>query len=139
MRTALDTNIISAIWTKEPNLLEILAQLNVSRNQGSIVICPVVYVELCAHPRATLEDVKRFLTDTGIAVDWELSRKIWDHAADAYSQYAHRRRRSRDGSPGRMPADFIIGAHATWMADRLLTLDQRRYRTDFPGLRIKEC
>ncbi len=139
MRTALDTNIISAIWTKESNLAEILDQMQVSRRMGCLVICPVVYVELCAHPRATLEDVQNFLADTNIAVDWDLPRKAWDHAADAYSQYAHRRRRSRDGSPRRMPADFIIGAHATWMADRLLTLDQRRYRTDFPGLRIKEC
>ena len=55
MRTALDTNIISAIWTKESNLAEILDQMQASRRMGSLVICPVVYVELCAHPRATLE------------------------------------------------------------------------------------
>ena len=138
MRTALDTNIISAIWTKESNLTEILDQMQASRRMGSLVICPMVYVELCAHPRATVEDVQVFLGDTNIAVDWELPRKIWDFAADAFSQYAIRRRQSGDVSPRRIPADFIIGAHAVWMADRLLTLDQRRYRTDFPGLRIKE-
>ena len=139
MRTALDTNIISAIWTREQNLPEIIEQLKVTRSLGSIVICPVVYIELCAHPRATLNDVLSFLADTDIAVNWEISRKVWDHAANAFSQYAIRHRKSRNGSPRRIPADFIIGAHAVWMADRLLTLDQSRYRTDFPGLRIKEC
>lgn len=139
MRTAVDTNIISAIWTKESNLSEILEQMQVSRHMGGLAICPIVYMELCAHPRATVEDVQTFLIDTDITVDWELPRKVWDFAADAYSQYAIRRRQSGDGSPKRIPADFIIGAHAIWKADRLLTLDKRRYQTDFPGLRIKEC
>lgn len=139
MRTALDTNIISAIWTKEDNLPEILRQLQMSRRLGGLVICPVVYVELCAHPHATVKEVQRFLADTNIAVDWELPREAWDAAANAFSQYAQRRRQSRDGSPKHMPADFIIGAHASWMADRLLTLDMRRYRADFPRLHIQQC
>ena len=139
MITALDTNIISAIWTKEPNLPEILQELQTSRRMGSLVICPIVHVELCAHPRATIQLVQSFLADTDINVDWEVPRKIWEAASDAYAQYAIRRRQSGGGPSKHMPADFIIGVHAMWMAGRLLTLDQRRYKTDFPDLRIKQC
>jgi predicted nucleic acid-binding protein len=33
-------------------------------------------------------------------------------------------------------ADFVIAAHALIQADRLMTLDPKRYRQDFPKLRL---
>lgn len=139
MRTAIDTNIISALWTKEANVSAVIRQLQLARESGGLVICPIVYIELCAYPRVRVEDVKRFLKETRIDFDDEVPRKVWELAAEAYAQYASRRRESRDGSPKRMPADFIIAAHASLRADRLLTLDQRRYQTDFPELALVEC
>jgi len=32
--------------------------------------------------------------------------------------------------------DFLIGAHALVQADRLMTLDAKRYQRDFPELKI---
>jgi predicted nucleic acid-binding protein len=36
----------------------------------------------------------------------------------------------------RLLADFIIGSHALAQADRLMTLDPKRYRQDFPELKL---
>ena len=55
-------------------------------------------------------------------------------AVDTYAAYAQRRRRSKDASPKRLLVDFIVGAHATLKADRLLTLDADRYKLAFPKL-----
>jgi predicted nucleic acid-binding protein len=40
------------------------------------------------------------------------------------------------GNAKRLPADFLVAAHAALHADRLMTLDATRYRQDFPKLRI---
>jgi predicted nucleic acid-binding protein len=32
--------------------------------------------------------------------------------------------------------DFIIASHALLRADQLMTLDEKRYRSDFPKLRV---
>ena len=42
----------------------------------------------------------------------------------------------RENTPKRLLADFVIGAHALYSADRLLTLDEGRYRRDFPELKL---
>jgi hypothetical protein len=42
-------------------------------------------------------------------------------------------------SPGGLVADFVIGAHALLRSDRLLTLDARLYKQDFPDLEIITC
>ena len=58
---------------------------------------------------------------------------LWREAAGRFAAYARRRRRSGGGQPKRLLVDFLIGAYAFLRADRLLTLDPRRYAEDFPS------
>ena len=96
-----------------------------------------VWAELHAAPGATAAFVARFLADSGIERDLELDEAVWGRAAVAYAAYAARRRSSAGGEPKRLLVDFLVGAHASERADRLLTLDAERYRQAFPELRIE--
>ena len=136
MRTALDTNVLSALWSGEPSARGIESVLFKARGEGGLVICAPVYCELLAHPSATQRFVQEFLGETGIFVDFLLDEQVWQRAANAFVAYAQRRRRSRGGSPKRMLVDFVIAAHALLRADRLMTLDASRYRRDFPKLHM---
>lgn len=136
MRTALDTNVLSALWSDEPSARGIESVLFKARSEGGLVICSSVYCELLAYPSVTRQFLQEFLGETGILVDFLLDEEVWQRAADSFVAYAKRHRRSRGGSPKRMLVDFVVAAHALLRADRLMTLDASRYRRDFPTLRI---
>jgi predicted nucleic acid-binding protein len=136
MRTAIDSNIISALWSKEALAPKIAKILGDAKLEGGLVVSAPVYAELVAHPKSSLEFVDKFLSDTGIAVEFEIEARAWMEAGLRYARYAARRRRSARDTPKRLLADFIIGCHALMQADRLMTLDARRYQRDFPELKI---
>jgi predicted nucleic acid-binding protein len=136
LRTALDTNVLSALWSGESSARGIESVLFKARGEGGLVICAPVYCELLAYPSATQGFVQEFLGDTGIFVEFLLDEEIWQRAANGFVAYAQRRRRSGGGTPKRMIVDFVVAAHALLRADRLITLDASRYRQDFPKLRI---
>jgi predicted nucleic acid-binding protein len=136
LRTALDTNVLSALWSGEPSARHIESVLFKARSEGGLVICAPVYCELLAYPSATRRFVQEFLGETGIFVDFLLDEEVWQTAANAFVAYARRRRRSRGGSPKRMLVDFVVAAHALLRADRLMSLDASRYRPDFPKLNL---
>ena len=134
MRTALDTNVISALWSQETTAQKIVSSLGEAQQEGGLVICGPVFVELNAHPKVTMSFVDEFLRNTNIIVDFALDEKVWRKAADVFSDYVRRRRKA--GGPKRLLVDFIIGAHATLHADRLMTLDHGRYERAFPALKL---
>jgi len=136
LRTALDTNILSALWSREPLATRVAAQLASAHAKGGLVVCAPVYIELLAHPAASQRFVDEFLSETGIAVDFDMDEAVWRAAAKGFSAYAQRRRRSGGGSAKRLLVDFIIAAHALLHADRLMTLDPVRYELDFPKLHL---
>ncbi len=136
MRTAIDTNIISALWSNEFNASEIGYRLGSAKEEGGLVVAAPVYVELLAYPKAAQTFVTDFLSKTGITIDFELKPVVWIEAGQRFSKYVDRRRRTIRESPKRLLADFIIGSHALVQADRLLTLDPSRYKQDFRELRI---
>jgi predicted nucleic acid-binding protein len=138
MITAVDTNIVIALWDKDP-LLNLAAQtsLEAAFKRGSLVVAAPVFAELIAAPGRNESFVTSFLEDTGIAIDWELGESVWRSAGRAFQSYAERRRKQRDSGARRILADFVIGAHADFNGYRLLTLDERLYRVAFPTLIIE--
>lgn len=136
-RTAIDSNVIVALWSREPTATRMAELLRVARAAGPLVVAAPVWAELHAAPGATPEFVARFLADTEIAVDLHLDEPVWRHATQAFAGYAERRRASGGGHPKRLLVDFVVGAHAVQRAERLLTLDPDRYRSAFQDLRIE--
>jgi predicted nucleic acid-binding protein len=138
MTTAIDTNVVIALWDKD-SALSLAAQnaLETAFNRGTLVAAAPVFAELIAAPGRSEAFVGSFFEETGIAVDWELPEQIWRLAGRAFQAYAERRRRQRDAGARRILADFLIGAHASTNGCRLLTLDDRLYRSSFPTLAIE--
>jgi predicted nucleic acid-binding protein len=135
--TAIDTNILVALWN-EDDVLNTLARsaLDAALGRGGLVIAPPVYAELLASPSRNENFLDLFCRETGISVDWDLDEAIWRAAGRAFRTYATRRKRQRDSGPRRIPADFLIGAHALQNNFRLMTLDDHLYRAAFPHLAV---
>jgi predicted nucleic acid-binding protein len=136
MRTAIDTNILSLLWSGGPLAATLAAQLARARAEGALVVSPPVFVELSAIPTGDAKRVERLLGEMNVAVDFDLGEDVWRLAATTFAAYAIRRRRSRGGAPKRLPADFVIASHALLQADRLMTRDASRYGQDFPTLHL---
>lgn len=137
MITALDTNIIIALWDRDMALNSAAqAALDRALAQGGLVVCAPVFTELLAAPGRTEAFVDSFFSDTGIDIEWEFTEDIWRTAGRSFQRYAARRRKQGDGGPRRILADFLIGAHAVERGYRLMTLDERLYRAAFPQITI---
>jgi predicted nucleic acid-binding protein len=138
MTTAIDTNIIVALWHDEPSVSAgVEAALDAAFRRGGLVIAAPVFAELIAAPGRTEEFVNTFLNENGIAIDWSLDEAIWRAAGRAFQAHAERCRSQSEPGPRRFHADFLIGAHAQIHGYRLLTLDERHYRAAFPELKIE--
>ena len=137
MSIALDTNVIVNVVSGTPQVGELVASL--LREHGGrsrLVISPVVYAELFAHPGWKPDDLLAFLGATAVAVDWDLPASVWTRAGDAFVQYARRRRRlGASSAPRRLLADFVVGAHAV-ESGALMTSDMGFFRKNFPELQI---
>ena len=137
MTTAIDTNVIVALWDKDVAVNSAAeSALEAAQRRGSLVIPAPVFAELLACPGRSEAFLDAFLHDTGINVDWNLGEAIWRAAGLAFQGYAARRRMQRNDGPRRILADFLIGAYALERRFHLLTLDDRLYRLSFPGLVI---
>jgi predicted nucleic acid-binding protein len=136
MTTALDTNILSALWSNEPEAARIAERLGEAKQNGAILISGVVYSELLAYPKATEIFVNEFCEQTGIVIDFRFPDAVWLEAGRRFAKYANRRRKAKGENPKRLLADFLVGSHALMQADRLMTLDQGRYKQDFPDLHL---
>ena len=125
MTSAIDTNVVIALWDANPSLsLAAEAALEAAFHRGPLVAAAPVFAELLAAPGRTE------------TIDWDLGEPVWRSAGRAFQTHADRRRRHRSSEPRRILADFLIGAHAETRGHRLLTLDERLYRAAFPKLAI---
>ena len=137
MTTAIDTNILVALWNEDDSLNTLArSALDAALGRGSLVIAAPVFAELLAAPSRDEAFLDSFCRETGISVDWNLDAVIWRTAGRAFQLYVARRRKQRGSGQRRILADFLIGAHAVQNGFRLLTMDHRLYRAAFPRLVI---
>jgi predicted nucleic acid-binding protein len=137
MTTAVDTNILVALWDRDHALNTIAQQaLEIALSRGQLLIAAPVFAELLACPGRDEPFLTTFFNDTGITVEWVLNEAVWRAAGLAFQAYAAQRRKQRDAGPRRILADFLIGAHALHNKYHLLTLDDRIYRAAFPTLKF---
>src|ERR1039457_1360657 len=138
MTTAIDTNVIIALWDKSVSLSSSAqTALETAFSRGSLVVAAPVFAELLAAPGRTEAFVDAFLEDTGISVEWNLDEMIWRAAGRAFQRYAERRRKQRHPETRWILADFLIDAPADTRGYRLLTLNERLHRSAFPMLVVE--
>jgi hypothetical protein len=137
MTTAIDTNIIVALWDRDTRLNSAAqSALDAALGRGGLIIAAPVFAELMACPGRDQAFLDMFFQDAGIAIDWNLDEATWRTAGRAFQAYAARRKRRSEPGPRRILADFVIGAHAMQKGYPLLTLDDHLYQAAFPALGI---
>jgi len=130
MITVVDTNILLDILVPNQQFWDTSVQaLEDAANAGSLVICDLVYAELCIH-FSTQRECDHFLEDSEIRVE-HLSKEAHFLASRTWRTY-----RQQGGSRVRILADFLIGAHAQTSAVQLLSRDRGFYRKLFPALQV---
>ena len=130
MITALDTNVLLDILAPDAEFCDVSARaLERVADEGSLVICVVVYAELCAHFR-TQRQCDEFIEENDIRLE-PLDRATCFLASRTWRSY-----RAQGGKRTRILPDFLIGAHAQLQASRLLSRDRGFYREMFPSLRL---
>ena len=131
MITAVDSSVLIDVLTDDARYAGVSeSALRKARREGSTIVCGAALAEVVP----VLEEgvVDRFLKE------WELvfvpaSRESSLLAGSHFYQYLR-----RGGKRGRVLADFLIGAHAQFFAQRLLTRDRGYYRDYFKSLAVWE-
>ena len=130
MITAIDSNVLFDILAPDPTYFaRSVRALEETADAGSLVICDLVYAELCVHFQRQ-SDCDRFLQENDIRVEG-LTREASFLASRLWKGY-----RQVGGKRGRILSDFLIGAHAQTQASRLLTRDRGFYREVFRSLAL---
>jgi predicted nucleic acid-binding protein len=137
MSTAIDTNVLVALWNADHSLNSVARRgLEAAQAEGRLVVSAPVFAELMAARSRNEEFLASFFDDARMQVDWELTEATWRAAGSAFRGYVERRRKQRDTGARRIPTDFLVGAHALTGGHALLTLDAGLYRSVFPRLKI---
>lgn len=132
MITAVDTSVLLDVFgadaTFGPGSRSTLARCLTT---GGAVACEVVWAEVAGFFSSSHAAEEAMQT---LGIDYSpMQRGAALAAAEAWKTY-----RQKGGSRQRMVADFLIGAHASVHADRLLTRDRGFYRTYFSDLEVLE-
>jgi predicted nucleic acid-binding protein len=151
--TAVDTNVlIDVLVPGSEHLSKSRDQLNQAAAEGSIVVCEAVYAELAGQFKSGGFD--RFLESTEIRLLPSTTSSL-QAAGNAWIEYLSSRpeglvcpacgRRNTPSCEGcqrplrarqHLLTDFLIGAHAAMLADRLLSRDRGHFKRYFPSLKV---
>src|SRR2546429_773969 len=102
MTTAIDSNVLVALWNKDDTLnTQARSALDTALDRGSLVVAAPVFAELLAAPGRSEAFLDSFCKETGIAVDWNLNEATWRAAGRAFQQYVARRRKQLDSGEQR--------------------------------------
>jgi predicted nucleic acid-binding protein len=125
-----DSNVILDLGGQDPVWCEWSSHALAQAGDATrLVINPIIFGEVSVG-YARIEDVDAVLPRSS----FDREPIPYEAAFLAGKAYAAYRRR---GGTRRSPLpDFIIGAHAVVAGYALLTRDPRRYRADFPSLRL---
>jgi len=128
--SAVDTSVLIDVLAGDPvHAVPSRVVLERASREGALIVCPVVVAELRAAYRED-DPVRSILLDLVIHVvdldteDALLAGKI------------HRSYLQAGGRRERVVADFLIGAHASNHASRLVARDRGFFRDHFEGLQV---
>lgn len=131
---AIDSNIpIDLIGGKTAFTDASVSALDAVRMDGALIVCLLVVAEISGH-FVTSDEMLSVLEEMQIVVKG-LSVESLHLAGTAFVRYRKRSAKPKD----RMPADFLVGAHALHHADTLLTRERGYYRSYFPKLRVMDA
>ena len=129
MISAVDTSVLLDVFLPDgrhgPRSKEWLRD---AYDRGAILVCDVVCAELAPafRDRSKLDEALREINATISPIDTSIAYE----AGLRWSQYRH-----AGGPRTRIITDFLIGAHASTLADTFLSRDRGFYATYFPELK----
>ena len=130
MITFVDTNVLLDVFLPDPQWGEKSSHaLDQAYTDGSLVVNEIIYAELAPQfpEKKLLDETLKTLGIRVILLDLESAYA----AGTKWKQHLE-----AGGKRDRVLADFLIGAHAEKIAERLLTRDRGFYKKCFTSLNI---
>ena len=126
MTFSIDTCVLLDMLLPDPDFGEQSREvLNKANNKGPLIICPIVYAELCPQFEKQPE-LDMFLKETGIKMQPFNREMLW-MAGEVWNDYRSRGGKRKD----RILPDFLIGAFSRIKTESIVTRDKNFYEKNF--------